>query len=500
MACHDAADGDPLANTQISFLRELTMPDAQSNSNEPTLNRHWYQRVGPGLITACVVIGPGSILTSSKVGAGNGYSMSWVVIVAAFFMMIYMTLGAKLGVVSGRSTGTIVTECAGRWLAVLIGISVFFISTAFQFGNNLGVHAAFALYVDFKYMVVIFNAISIAFLLGFKNLYRAVERLMMTFVALMLVSFAVNVLFARPNVGELLAGLIPNTNVTIDLSVLGLIGTTFVVAAAYFQSYLVQQKKWGRKELKSGLIDARIGSVIMGLITFLLMWTAAAGLRGENLASVTDVAQGLSPLFGGMGQPIFCIGLFAAAYSSFLVNSMIAGFILSDGLGLGSTPEDRWPRIITVCVLLTGMSIALLVIRKGFNPVPAIVAAQAVTVIAGPLVAGILIWLTNRKDVMGDDCNGPLMNLCAGIGFLLLLAMAYRTAFISIPERLEKLRQPEAQASPIERETQRRPDSSHRTSRHVFAAFHEFVAIRSSALHETQRSPSIPEWRCTTNL
>ena len=25
--------------------------------------RRWYQRIGPGLITACVVIGPGSIMT-----------------------------------------------------------------------------------------------------------------------------------------------------------------------------------------------------------------------------------------------------------------------------------------------------------------------------------------------------------------------------------------------------------------------------------------------------
>ena len=36
-------------------------------------SRKWYKAIGPGLITACVVIGPGSILSSSKVGAGQGY-------------------------------------------------------------------------------------------------------------------------------------------------------------------------------------------------------------------------------------------------------------------------------------------------------------------------------------------------------------------------------------------------------------------------------------------
>ena len=47
---------------------------------QPPAPRRWYQALGPGLITACVVIGPGSILTSSKVGAANGYALSWVVV------------------------------------------------------------------------------------------------------------------------------------------------------------------------------------------------------------------------------------------------------------------------------------------------------------------------------------------------------------------------------------------------------------------------------------
>ena len=164
--------------------------------------------------------------------------MSWVVVFAVFFMMVYMTLGAKLGVVAGQSSGTLVANRAGRWLAIAIGVSVFFISAAFQFGNNLGVHSAFKVFepdrsvdcqsmggfADFDYVVVVFNALSIAFLFGFRNLYRAVERLMMVFVGVMLFSFAVNLMFARPRVGELMTGFIPGAEATIDLSVLGLVG------------------------------------------------------------------------------------------------------------------------------------------------------------------------------------------------------------------------------------------------------------------------------------
>jgi manganese transport protein len=68
-----------------------------TNLQQSPLKRRWYQAIGPGLITACVVIGPGSILTSSKVGATSGYSMLWVVVTACVFMMFYMQMGARLG-------------------------------------------------------------------------------------------------------------------------------------------------------------------------------------------------------------------------------------------------------------------------------------------------------------------------------------------------------------------------------------------------------------------
>ena len=413
--------------------------EPSSSTSDTVVDRPWYRRVGPGLITACVVIGPGSILSSSKIGAADGYSKSWVVVVAVVFMMTYMQMGARLGVLTGRAPGDLVAERAGRWLAALIGIGVFFIAAAFQFGNNLGVHSAFqSLGWDWWGTIVIFNVLSISFLLFFKNLYAAVEKLMMGFVALMLLSFLLNLSFAGPNLVEAAKGFIPQVS-GIQIELLALVGTTFVISAGYFQAYLAQQKGWDKAELQSGMIDARIGSVIMALITLMLIWTAAAGLRGETLGGVEDVAQGLNPLFGGHGTTIFCLGLFAAAYSSFLVNSMIGGFILSDGFGLGFKQTDFWPKAFTVLVLLTGMFVALYVINTGVRPVTAIVFAQALTVIASPLMAGALLWLCNRRDLLGDQTNGPIVNLLGGLGFLLLLAMAGYTLVYKVMPGIQGL-------------------------------------------------------------
>lgn len=429
-------------------------PDVASATG-PASGKAWYQRIGPGLITACVVIGPGSIMTSSKVGANDGYSMLWVVIVSVIFMLVYMSLGAKLGAASRETPCELIRGKAGAWLSILVGIGVFFISAAFQSGNNIGVASAFEAFIESKtlvaVLVVVFNALAIMFLFAFKDMYKMLERLMMTFVATMLICFAINLFMLGPDIGEMAKGLVPSLGRSGELlPVLGLVGTTFVITAAFYQAYLVKQKGWSRQDMKSGLLDARIGSVIMFLITLMLMSTAAAGLytgQPVTLANPVAVATSLETTFGPSAKIIFCLGLFSAAYSSFLVNSMIGGFMASDALGLGSKPTDVAPRMLTTAALLTGMSVGLAVLIFDFDRTPTIIAAQAVTVVAAPLIAGVLLWLTSSRDVMGDAVNGPITKVFAGIGLVLLIAMAARTAFVTLPDSVQKYRDSRAATS-----------------------------------------------------
>ena len=205
--------------------------------------------------------------------------------------------------------------------------------------------------------------------------------------------------------------------------------------------------------MKSGLLDARIGSIIMFLITVMLMSTAAAGLftgKEVTLKNPVEVATALETTFGPSAKIIFCFGLFSAAYSSFLVNSMIGGFILSDSLGLGSDPPGKWPKIMTTAALLTGMLIALASTLLGFDRTPTLIFAQAVTVLGAPLIAVVLLWLSSRGDVMGPGKNSRLVNVLGAVGLVLLLGMAYRTAFYSIPASWKKWTTPPRNEAPAE--------------------------------------------------
>ena len=99
-------------------------------------------------------------------------------------------------------------------------------------------------------------------------------------------------------------------------------------------------------------------------------------------------AKQLDALFGAWARIIFCLGLAAAAFSSFVMNAMIGGVLFSDSMGRGWHLNDRLPKALGVAALLVGMVVALLVLQvERISFVNCLVAAQAGTLLAVPLAA-----------------------------------------------------------------------------------------------------------------
>ena len=79
-------------------------------------------KIGPGLIIAALVLGPGSISSISANGSVMGNRMIWLIVLCGAFMMTYTILSAKFGAVNKKSFLTHLAERYGRWLSVIIGI------------------------------------------------------------------------------------------------------------------------------------------------------------------------------------------------------------------------------------------------------------------------------------------------------------------------------------------------------------------------------------------
>ncbi len=425
------------------------MPKSKTSSVIPA-RLPWYRSLGPALITACVVFGPGSLLISSNVGARHGYELLWMLLITGFLMGTYMTTAARIGVSGGATPCTLLSQRLGRPVAAIIGINLCLICSAFQFSNNLAVVAAAdALFPSLGRWTVllVFNGLMIVFLFYARNIYRLLERVMKIMVGVILVSFIINLIIAAPNVIEVLKGFIPGIPEKLTLGlprkvdgiiddplflIASLLGTTFSVAAAFYQGNLVREKGWSIKDYQNSISDSIAGVTVLTFVSALIMITTATVIPGRQAENIGVLAQALQPLLGTKAYIIFCIGLFAVAMNPFLINAMIGGSIFADGLGKPPKLSDPWPRRFTVAVLLVGMFVAMLALRTGEKPVNLIIFGQALTVIGNPLMAAAILYLANQKGIMGENRNKLIHNIMGGIGFIVVLAMAIRVLIVVI--------------------------------------------------------------------
>jgi len=346
--------------------------------------RGFLRRLGPAFIVGACIIGPGSVTLMSTTGANYGYRLLWLAIVSGGLMAGFLGLFMRFGLYSDETFLGLAAKKFGRWFAVLCGISLFSVDATFQFGNALGVTSGMqALWGGVSPYVwpVVFSLAAIAFLFTFKNLYRYVEHMMRFFLVLMFLAFLVNLVWARPDVGAAARGaFVPAIPADVNwVTVGGLIGTTFVIVAAFFQSYLVKAKGWAEADLSSGATDTLLASLIFTLIGCVIMMTAAAVLypkQGQVTFEIM-IAQ-LQQVFGTWGRAIFCIGFWSAAFSSFVTNSLIGGVLLCDGLGLGGKLESTATRLFASLVLVIGMVTGLVIIHGEQSAAETVAAPPAV--------------------------------------------------------------------------------------------------------------------------
>ncbi|HLA39775.1 MAG TPA: Nramp family divalent metal transporter [Candidatus Glassbacteria bacterium] len=386
--------------------------------------------LGPGLIVAAVVLGPGSITSISATGSILGNRMLWIVLLSGVFMLTYTVLMAKFGAISRDSFLTVVARRYGRWLAALIGVCAFLVCAGFQWGNNLGVGMAMNAIVGGPTWLwaLVFTLIAIGFLFFFRNLYAAIEKLMMTLVVLMIVAFVSNLAVAGPDPVKVAAGFIPKRfDPQFVPMIAAIVATSFSVMAALFQSYLVQEKNWGREQIGQGIRDSVVGIAALTLISAVVMVTSATVLnsRGIQVRSAADMAAQLEPLLGRAAMWLFCLGLWGASFSSFLGNAVLGGTLLSDGFGIGGRMDSRPAKCIAVAIMLIGMTVAAA--SSKFSPVNTIIVAQAVTVIAVPLACFMIFWLSNRRDLMGEEIPRWWVNLLALGGLVTVCLLSANT-------------------------------------------------------------------------
>lgn len=384
-----------------------------------------FNYLGPALITSALVLGPGSVTLSSKIGAIYGTQLVWTIILAIILMMVFTEMSTRIGLAADHSFIQTIKKKWGLLAGVLIGVGAFLVTASFQAGNAIGTGIAISTVtnMDPTIWIIIFTLISIGLLFA-KQFYQILEKMMLVLVVIMLLAFLITVIVVQPSLVDIFKGFIPVLPEGSMGLIIALFATSFSIVGAVYQSYLVKEKGWKITDAASGRKESFLGIFLLGFISFLIMITAATILKPQGLIvnDASEMGLALEPLFGNWSTIVFMLGLFGASFSSLMGNATIGGSLLADGLGIGSNLSNMKVKLLIILVMLFGSIIGIVF---GSAPLNLIVFAQAITIFVVPFIAIAMLVIANDKNIMGELKNKLLSNVLGVIGLIVLVYLAF---------------------------------------------------------------------------
>lgn len=388
-----------------------------------------FELIGPGFITAALVLGPGSLAVASKIGANYEYKLLWVVPFCVLFMGAFTVVATRIGIASEISLLSQIRLKYGRLVTIVIGVGLFLVAASFQAGNSIGAGMVFSetLTMSSTPWIIGISAIAII-LLFFKTFFKILEKVMIGMVILMLVSFVITLIISNPDLSKFAEQFTFGIPTGSEMLVLALVASSFSIAGAFYQSYLVQEKGWSKEKSKSHEREGITGILILGVITSTVLLVGASVLFPKGIAvnSATEMGMALEPIFGSYASKIFMIGLFAASFSSLLGNATLGGVLISDALNFGMKLESIKVRAMIMLVIAIGATVAIVF---GNLPIELIIIAQSLTIIVSPLIGLLLLLIAFGKSAKKEIELGIGLKALMILGWLILLFLAMANGY-----------------------------------------------------------------------
>lgn len=377
----------------------------------------WLKRKGPGTLIVAAFIGPGTVTVCVRAGVQQGYGLLWAVLLSIIATIVLQEMSARVGLITQKELSTTIREQFKspllKWFSLsLIFAAIIMGNTAYEAGNISG--ASLGLSAIINEQLVSFAPIVIG-LIAFAVLiignYKWLERILISLVLLMSLSFIITALLTQPSLGELFKGLfVPTIPDNAALLVIGIIGTTVVPYNIFLHSSLVKEKWKEPTQLKEVRSDLLVSIILGGLVSIAIV-ISAASLKGGKVDGVMDLAKGLEPLYGNAAKYFIGIGLFAAGITSAITAPLAAAYVAKGCFNWDANLKSLKFRAVWIGVLLFGVVVSSLELK----PIVLITFAQIANGLLLPIVAFFLIWIVNRSKLMGSYTNTVFQNILGGL-------------------------------------------------------------------------------------
>jgi manganese transport protein len=364
--------------------------------------------IGPAVIASIAYMDPGNFATNIQAGAGYGYMLLWVVLLANLIAMLFQALSARLGIVTGQSLPALCRQHFPRPVA----IGMWLVSEVAAMATDLAESIGAAIGISVLFHLPLMAGLLITFAITWVLLsvqsrgFRPIELIITGFVGIISVSYLVELLIAPPDWGAAAYhSVVPmfTDAQSITLAV-GIVGATVMPHAIYLHSALMPGRVSARTDAECRRLvsysnrEVLLALSLAGLVNMAMVAMAATVFHQghSDVGEIETAYHTLLPLMGAVAGAAFMTSLLASGLSSSVVGTMAGQVIMQDFVGF------RIP----------------LWLRRLVTMVPAVI-----VVAAGAEATQALVMLIGRPSVMGRFAVGRRTWLLASGMTVLVIAL-----------------------------------------------------------------------------
>ncbi len=394
--------------------------------------------VGPGLFLIGYNIGTGSVTTMAQSGADHGMSLFWALILSCLFTYILMVAYGRLTIVTGKTAlYSLKTEFKYGWIIAL------YILVALVIGELLALIGVMGIVADLmqeglkmvfdssvsRFWIILILSLALYALIWYGK-YKQFEKVLTVFVILMALSFMAVFIMVKPDLKEIITGMVPqisNAPGTFGL-IAAMAGTTCSAAVFIVRSTVVAEKGWNKSHIAVEKKDSFVSAAMMLVLSGLIMAVSAGTLHkmGLRIENTIDMVHLFEPLGGKLAVIVLIVGVASAGLSTVFPIVLIAPWLLSDYMG---TPRNLKSPLFRVLILI-GFVFAFGSVILSQRPPMLMIFSQAFQACILPAVAIPILIIMNDKKIMNEYTASKKMNL----GILAVIIFSFVTTWFAILE------------------------------------------------------------------
>src|SRR3984885_1623483 len=421
----DEAMSDAVARVGLG-LTDRTVTDIRNALAGRTQWRSPLLFAGPAVVASIAYMDPGNFATNIGAGARYGYALLWVVLTASLAAMLFQSLSAKLGIVTGRNLAELCREHFPKpvvWaLWIVSEIAAMATDLAEFLGGAIGL--SLLLHIPLLAGMGVTGVLTYGILMFEGRGFRPTELIIGTLVAAIALCYLAEMViapvdWAAAGLGSVVPTLPDAGAVTIAV---GIVGATIMPHAIFLHSGLTQNRAPARNDrerrlvLRFSNIEVLVALGVAGLVNMAMVIMASSGFHAghSDVAEIGTAYKTLTPLLGPAAAGAFLTALLASGLASSTVGTMAGQMIMQGFVGF---------RVPIIVRRLVTMIPAFVVVWLGVNSTSALIMSQVVLSIALPAPVIALLIFTSRKDIMGAFANSRLTNVAASFAALVILTL-----------------------------------------------------------------------------